>query len=274
MILKLIDKDLIFINPPVKTKEELFDFYAQKALKKELIESAEEFGYGLLDREAQGSTELKPGIAIPHAKLDVVKKPFLIISTFKTPIKFSPGFGKGVEIIILIGSPKMDNTYINILAAVARLMEKDNFINDMKNADVPEDIVAAIKKYSITESTSGKGKIRYLLSLTLNNKFSIKSVLGLMLEVGVQQPAMFSGENLSIKENFGIPIFRISSIDIKNTVKDTKVIQGITEDKESSLKLYGALKSEGINLDDPGVGSLILVKLENCFGGINPDIDF
>jgi mannitol/fructose-specific phosphotransferase system IIA component (Ntr-type) len=274
MILKLIDKDLVFINPPVKSKEDLFEFFADRAFKKGLVESAEEFGYGLVDREAQGSTELKPGIAIPHAKLDVVKQPFLIIATFKTPIRFSPGFGKGVEIIILIGSPKMDNTYINILASVARLMDKENFIKDIKGANVPEDIILAIKKYSIADASYEKGKTRYLLSLTLNNKFSIKSVLGLLLEVGIQQPYMFSGENLAIKESFGIPIFRISSIDLKSTVKDSKIIHGITEDKEASIKLYNALKTEGINLDDPGVGSLFLMKLENCFGGINPDIDF
>jgi PTS system fructose-specific IIA component len=274
MILKIIDKDLIFVNPPVNTKEELFDFFAQKAFKKGLIESMEDFEYGLNDREAQGTTELKPGIAIPHAKLDVVKEPFIIICTFNKPLKFTPRYGKGVEIVILIGSPKLDNTYINILASLARLLDKEEFIKELKNADVPEDIIHAIRNFSITDSSMDKGKSKYLVSLSLNIKFSLKTILAIILESGIQQPVLFSGENLSMKESFGIPIFRIASLDINSSLTETKIIQGITDDRESVINLYKALKNEDINLDLPGVGTLYSLELDYCFGGINPDIDF
>jgi len=274
MILKILNKDLVFVNPSVNTKEELFDFFAQKAFKKGLIENIEDFEYGLNDREAQGTTELKPGIAIPHAKLDIVKEPFLIITTFKKPLKFNPGFGKGVEIVILIGSPKMDNTYINILASLARLLDKENFIKELKNADVPEDIIMAINKYSITDPTFDKGTPKYLVSLSLNIKFSLKTVLAVFLESGIQQPTLYYGENLSMKESFGIPIFRIASMDVQSAITETKIIQGITEDKSAVINLYKSLKNEGINIDLPGTGALYSIELNYCFGGINPDIDF
>jgi fructose-specific phosphotransferase system IIA component len=274
MLLKLIDEDLIFVNPQVNTKEELFSFFAEKAFKKGLTENVEDFEYGLLDREAQGNTELKPGIAIPHAKLDMVKEPFIIICIFKNPLKYTPGFGRGVNIVILIGSPKMDNTYINILASLARLLEKEEFITELKRSDVPEDVLHSIKKFTMTDSTMDRGKSRYLVTLYLNIKFSLKMILGLLLEAGIQQPTMFYGENLSMKESFGIPIFRISSMDVKNTFSETKMIQGITDSKEAVIRIYNSLKNEGINIDLPGVGSLYSIELDYCFGGNNPDIDF
>ena len=175
MLLKFIQKDSILINSSIKTRHELFDFLSKKAFKKGYIQNIEEFYNGLIKRESQGSTELKPGIAIPHFKSDVVNEIFVMIAIFKKPIKFSTGFGKGVEVVFLIGAPKMENKYINVLGAIARLIDKLDFINDLKKANVVEDVIHAIKKYSISEQTLEKGKTNYLITLSLNIKFAQKN---------------------------------------------------------------------------------------------------
>ena len=274
MLSKIINEDLIFINPPVHSKEELFNFLAKKAYKKELIDNIEDFEYGLLDREAQGTTELKPGISIPHAKLDVVREAFVMISILKKPIKFSPGFGKGVELVILIGSPKLDMTYINILAAVARFMDNDNFINEIKKADVPEDVIESINKFSLKRYQDVNNEKRFLVSLTLNVKFSIKKILAIFLELGISQPTLYYGENLSVKENFGIPVFGISTMDLKKSLSESRTIQGTSFDEDIAMKLHETLKNEKIDVTDPGVGSIYSIELKNIIGGYNPNVDF
>ncbi|HOV12951.1 MAG TPA: PTS sugar transporter subunit IIA [Spirochaetota bacterium] len=274
MLSKIISKDLIFINPPISTKEELFGFLSKKAYKKGLVESAEDFEYGLIDREAQGTTELKPGISIPHAKLDVVKEPFVIITILKNPIKFSPGFGKGVELVILIGSPKLDNTYINILASVARIMDNDDFIRDLKKSDVPEDVVAYINKYSLTHIENINEKKRFLVSLTLNIKFSIKKILAIFLELDITQPVLYYGENLSMKENFGIPVFGIATMDVRSSLSESRTIQGFAYESDIAYKLYETLKNESIDITEPGVGTIFSIELGHCIGANNPNVDF
>ncbi|MCK4797743.1 MAG: PTS sugar transporter subunit IIA [Spirochaetes bacterium] len=274
MLLKFINKDSIFINPSIKTKDELFEFMSKKSFKKGLITNAEEFKNGLIKREAQGSTELKPGIAIPHVKSDIVNEIFIMIAIFKKGIKFTPGFGKGAEIIFLIGAPKMENKYINVLGAIARLIDKDDFIKEFKKANVVEDIIYALKKYSITDKTLEKGKTNYLITLSLNTNFSLKSILAIFLELGIQQPVHFTGENLSTKNHFGLSFFGFSAVDVKKPLTENKTIQGISEDKDAVIKLYKLLKEEGINLDSPGIGSLFSIELHNSFGGINPEIEF
>ncbi|OHD76894.1 MAG: hypothetical protein A2355_12080 [Spirochaetes bacterium RIFOXYB1_FULL_32_8] len=102
----------------------------------------------------------------------------------------------------------------------------------------------------------------------------MKTILAIFLEHGISQPTLYFGENLSLKENFGIPIFGISTLDVKSSYSETRTIQGITDDKEAVIKLYKALKKEKIDVDKPGVGYLCSMVLNYCFGGVNPEIDF
>ena len=274
MLRKFIKDDSIFINPSIKSRDELFELFAKKAFKRGLVKNADDFKNGLIAREKQGSTELKPGIAIPHVKSDTVNEIFIMIAVAKKGIKFSPGLGKGAQIVFLIGAPKMENKYINILGSIARLIEKSEFIDEFKKANVKDDIIYTIKKHSLSEIKLEKGKTRYLITLSLNIDFSLKPILAIFLELGIQQPILFEGENLSTKSHFGLSFFGFSAVDVKTSITRNKTIQGICDDKEAVIKLHQLLKEEGINLDSPGIGFLYSLELNNSFGGINPEIEF
>lgn len=273
MIQKYLTKDYIFLNSAISSRDELFLFAARKAEKKSWIESEDIFYKGLVDREEQGSTEMKSGIAIPHAKLESVRKIFIMFFVLKTPIKFSPGLGKGVDFFIIIGAPKDDPVYINVLASIARLLEKEDFIKSIRNAHVVEDILHAIDKYSIDEKSLEPGKTRYLITLILHVKFPAKTIHTFFLELGVQQAVLFNTENLTASKQFGLPFLGISAIDLKGNMKNSMIIQGISDDKDVVPKLNQFLKNEGIDLAKPGIGALYSMELHHCFGGINAEID-
>lgn len=274
MLSIFLHKDCIFVNPPVKSRDELFSFFAKKAAKKKLVADAEEFTQGLVDREAQGTTELKPGIAIPHAKMDGINEIFVMIAVFKKPLKFSSGFGRGVEVVFLIGAPKMDNRYIKVLGSIARLIEKESFIELAKKANVTEDIIFAIKEHSVSEAQSEEGVNRHQIVLSLNVKFSMKQVLAMFLELGISQPMLYKGEDLSAKSNFGFPSFGMGIMEMRGKTTENHTIVGISDDKDGAGKLFNLLKNEGIDITAPGAGSLYSVEIKHCFGGVNVDIDF
>jgi mannitol/fructose-specific phosphotransferase system IIA component (Ntr-type) len=271
---KFIKMDYIFLNPAVKTRDELFELLSKKAFKSGLIKEADSFKKGLVAREEQGSTELKPGIAIPHVKSDIVNQIFVMLVIAKKGIKFSPGLNKGAQIIFLIGAPKMENKYINVLGAIARFIEKENVVEELKKADVKDDIIFLLKKHSISPAALARGKTKYLITLSLNVDFSLKPILAMFLELGIQQPILFEGENLSTKNQFGLSFFGFSAVDVKTPLTKNRTIQGICDDKEAVIKLHQLLKEEGIDLDTPGVGALFSRELQNSFGGINPELDF
>ncbi|HPO49678.1 MAG TPA: PTS sugar transporter subunit IIA [Spirochaetota bacterium] len=273
MLNNVIEKDLIFINPAIKNKEELFSFISQKAEKKGLVSSSKEFQDGLFERENQVTTELKPGIAIPHAKIEGVKKIFCSLMISKKGIKFSGGFSKGAEIIFIIGSPLNDPNYLKVLGAIARLLDKEEFINDLKKSEVVDDVLKAIQKHGGTKKEE-EGKTKYLVSLSINVNYSIKSLSALFLEVGIRQPILYTGEYIYAKMNFGLPMIGFAGMGVKGQMTDNKTIQGICDDVESVSKLNSLLKDVGIDLSKPGVGSLYSVELHNFYGGADIDLDF
>lgn len=274
MLTKFLHKDCIFINPAVKNRDELFSFFAKKAAKKRLVVDGDEFARALTEREGQGTTELKPGIAIPHAKMDSINEIFVMIAVFKKPLKFSSGFGRGVEVVFLIGAPKMDNRYIKVLGSIARLIEKDSFVDLAKKANVTEDVLFAIKEHSASEAQSEQGAKKHQIVLSLNIKFSMKQVLAMFLELGISQPMLYKGEDLSGKSNFGFPSFSMGIMEMRGKGSDNHTIVGISEDKEAAGKLYNLLKNEGIDLTAPGAGVLYSVEVNHCFGGIDVEVDF
>ncbi|MBV5270823.1 MAG: PTS sugar transporter subunit IIA, partial [Afipia sp.] len=59
----------------------------------------------LLKREALGSTGMGNGVAIPHARLPMVKRPHGVLARLKPPINFDAIDGQPVDLIFLLLLP-------------------------------------------------------------------------------------------------------------------------------------------------------------------------
>src|SRR5665647_864171 len=75
----------------------------------------------ILKREDLGSTGVGGGIAIPHARLVDLKKPFGVLARLKSPIDFDAIDRQPVDIVFLLLLPTTAaGEQLNILALVAR----------------------------------------------------------------------------------------------------------------------------------------------------------
>src|SRR6201982_790537 len=75
----------------------------------------------LLKRENLGSTGTGGGVAIPHARLPDLKKPFGILVRLRHPIDFEAIDGKPVDVIFLLLLPaQSQGDSLNALASIAR----------------------------------------------------------------------------------------------------------------------------------------------------------
>jgi PTS system nitrogen regulatory IIA component len=75
----------------------------------------------LLKREELGSTGTGGGIAIPHARMPEIKKPFGILVRLKQPIEFDAIDDQPVEIVFLLLLPAASaGEHLAALAVVAR----------------------------------------------------------------------------------------------------------------------------------------------------------
>ena len=81
----------------------------------------------LLKREELGSTGLGDGVAIPHTRLQQLKKPFAVLARLKRPMEFDAIDGQPVDLVVLLLLPATGpGDQLNALAGVARkLRDKD-----------------------------------------------------------------------------------------------------------------------------------------------------
>ncbi len=101
---------------------------------------------GLLAREKLGSTALGGGVAIPHARLDLIKKPLIVIGISKKGLDFDSLDGEPVYIIFLILSPKeTEGLHLKILATISKLLRDKYLLSRLKTASKSREVKELIR---------------------------------------------------------------------------------------------------------------------------------
>lgn len=104
----------------------------------------------LLKREAIGSTGTGDGIALPHARLAEVKKPFGMLVRLRQAIDFDAVDGKPVSLVfLLLATSASQGEHLNALACAARAL---------RNADVLQRLLAAASNAELYAAITSTGK--------------------------------------------------------------------------------------------------------------------
>jgi PTS system nitrogen regulatory IIA component len=89
----------------------------------------------LLKREELGSTGTGGGIAIPHARIPDLNKPFGILVRLEQPIDFDAIDGQPVDLLFLLLLPlASDKEQLTALASVARILRNSKSARDLRRA--------------------------------------------------------------------------------------------------------------------------------------------
>ena len=89
----------------------------------------------VLKREELGSTGVGEGIAIPHARLADIAKPFGILARLRNPIDFDAVDGRPVDLVFLLLLPESQaSDQLNVLACVARKLRDPVVVSTMRAA--------------------------------------------------------------------------------------------------------------------------------------------
>lgn len=107
-------------------RDELFDILA-RALAPMVGVDEERIKLGLYAREAQGSTMLSEGIAVPHVEVDFRGAIHLVVVRSKRGIAFQPGKPPVVAVFAIATSREERTTYLRILSAVAQILHTPTF---------------------------------------------------------------------------------------------------------------------------------------------------
>jgi PTS system nitrogen regulatory IIA component len=117
-----------------ETKEQLLNELCARAAKAAQVDVQMVRGE-ILKREQLGCTGIGGGIAIPHARLQNLKKPFGSLVRLRKPIGYDAIDSDLVDIVFLLLLPTdSGGEQLNALAAVARKLRDQNTIDHVRKA--------------------------------------------------------------------------------------------------------------------------------------------
>lgn len=117
-----------FFDVELGSKTEVLAFLAQKFKQAEIVADYDQFLQALQDREAQDSTGMGDGIAIPHALNPTVKKATLGFLRLKTPLDWQSLDDKPVDLIFLIATNGVDgNEHLTALSSLSSYLVKPEY---------------------------------------------------------------------------------------------------------------------------------------------------
>jgi nitrogen PTS system EIIA component len=106
---------------------------------------ADEIASALLKREDLGSTGVGGGVAVPHARLATVAKPFGILVKLKQPLEFDAIDGQPVDLVFVLLLPvTVEGSQLGALASIARKLRASEDLVQFRRAKSAAELYAAV----------------------------------------------------------------------------------------------------------------------------------
>lgn len=126
MITNLLTLECINLNLKGQTKQEIIDEMVEILYQGGKLNDKEEYKKAILAREAQSSTGLEEGIAIPHAKTSAVKIPSIAFGLSKNGVDYESLDGEPSKLFFMIAAPaNASDTHIEILSKLTTMLLDD-----------------------------------------------------------------------------------------------------------------------------------------------------
>lgn len=266
-IMRFLSPNLIKVNMQAESRDEAVRELAELLFQERVLKDKERYIQDVLEREAQVSTDLENGVALPHGKSETVLRPAVAIGTSARGIRFS-GEGTSSRVIFLIAMPdQADDTHITLLSDITSRLLDNACLERIKGAAEPEEILAALTEEKAGAARGGTGK--FLIGVTgctvgvahtyLAAKALEKAARELGAEIKVETNGSIGTENVPTREEIeraeGIIIASDKETDMERfrgkRVVNTNVKEGIDHPEElirmvldGKAPLYGKGQAE------------------------------
>ena len=127
-IMDLLDVRSIELHGTPKSKNEAIRQLGDLMAKSGKITDKEAYIKGLFAREAESTTAVGEGIAIPHYKGNAVNAPGIAAMVIPNGVDFDSVDGEPVKLIFAIAAPDVkENVHLDVLSKLSVLMMNEDF---------------------------------------------------------------------------------------------------------------------------------------------------
>lgn len=145
-IIDLLKKDAIELNTSVASKSDAIDKLVALHEKAGNLLDVNAYKDAILAREAQGSTAIGEGIAVPHAKSESVKTPGLSAITVPNGVDYEAPDGKNSDILFMIAAPLDGDLHLEILSRLMVMLMEPEFCASLRGAKTTDEFLSIIDK--------------------------------------------------------------------------------------------------------------------------------
>ena len=145
-IIDLLKKDAIELNTSVASKSDAIDKLVALHEKAGNLLDVNAYKDAILAREAQGSTAIGEGIAVPHAKSESVKTPGLSAITVPNGVDYEAPDGKNSGILFMIAAPLDGDLHLEILSRLMVMLMEPEFCASLRGAKTTDEFLSIIDK--------------------------------------------------------------------------------------------------------------------------------
>jgi fructose PTS system EIIBC or EIIC component len=144
-ITELLTKDTIQLNLSSQSKNGVIDELVSVLDKSGKLHDPEEFNKAILNREAQSTTGIGEGIAIPHAKTSAVQEPAIAFGKSAEGVDYDSLDGDPAHLFFMIAATEGANqTHLEALSRLSSMLMDMDVRKSLLNAASKEEILQII----------------------------------------------------------------------------------------------------------------------------------
>ena len=140
----LLNKKVMLLDLQATTKEAAIDEMINSLVDNGVVTDFDVFKAGIMAREAQTSTGLGDGIAMPHSKNAAVKEATVLFAKSNKGVDYESLDGQSTDLFFMIAAPEGANdTHLAALAELSKYLMQDGFADRLRKVTSPDEVIAA-----------------------------------------------------------------------------------------------------------------------------------
>ena len=140
----LLNKKVMLLDLQATTKEAAIDKMINSLVDNGVVTDFDVFKSGIMAREAQTSTGLGDGIAMPHSKNAAVKEATVLFAKSNKGVDYESLDGQPTDLFFMIAAPEGANDiHLAALAELSKYLMQDGFADRLRQVTSADEVIEA-----------------------------------------------------------------------------------------------------------------------------------
>lgn len=145
-IIDLLKPEAITLGLDISTKDDAINALVGLHAAAGNLKDKDAYKEAILAREAQGTTAIGEGIAVPHAKTSAVKAPALAAITVPNGVDYGAPDGKPSDLLFMIAATEDGDVHLEILSRLMVMLMDSDFAAKLRAAKTPAEFLDIINE--------------------------------------------------------------------------------------------------------------------------------